>query len=71
MRSITGEFVAKLATIWHRFTLPEEDHETLADMLVPMDEAGSRVVAGVESRIWRRSLRGLRVSGVMGPSRAT
>ena len=48
MRSITGEFVAKLATIWHRFTLPEEDRETLADMLVPMDEAGERVAKHLE-----------------------
>ena len=47
MRSITGDFVAKLATIC-RLTLPEEDRETLADMLVPMDEAGERVAKHLE-----------------------
>ena len=31
MRSITGDFVAKLATICHRLTLPEEDCETLSE----------------------------------------
>jgi hypothetical protein len=44
MASITGDFVAKLAAVWHRFTVSEEDRETLATMLVPMDEAGERAV---------------------------
>ena len=48
MRSITGDFVAKLATICHRLTLPEEDCEMLADMLLPMDEAGERVAKHLE-----------------------
>ena len=44
MASITGDFVAKLAAVWHRFTVSEEDRETLATLLVPMDEAGERAV---------------------------
>ena len=40
MSGITGEFVAKLAQIWHRFALPADDAESLAAMLVPMDTAG-------------------------------
>ena len=44
MASITGDFVAKLAAVWHRFTVSEEDRETLATMLLPMDEAGERAV---------------------------
>jgi len=48
MASITGEFVAKLAAVWHRFTLPEDDRETLAEMLAPMDAAGERVAKHLE-----------------------
>ena len=44
MASITGDFVAKLAAVWHRFTVSEEDRETLATMLLPMYEAGERAV---------------------------
>ena len=44
MASITGDFVAKLAAVWHRFTVSEEDRETLATMLLPMDEAGEWAV---------------------------
>jgi hypothetical protein len=43
MSSITSDFVAKLAEVWHRFTLPEMDRQTLADMLTPMDDAGEAV----------------------------
>lgn len=43
MSSITADFVAKLAEVWHRFTLPVDDRETLSDMLAPMDDAGEAV----------------------------
>lgn len=48
MGGITGEFVARLAAVWHRFTVPEGDQETLAEMLIPMDAAGERVASQVE-----------------------
>lgn len=43
MSEITGDFVAMLARVWHRFTLPAGDTETLANMLTPMDDAGETV----------------------------
>ena len=43
MSDITGDFVARLAKIWHRFTLPAGEEQTLADMLQPMDDAGETV----------------------------
>ena len=43
MSGITGEFVAKLAKVWHRFTLPGNDRNDLAKMLRPMDDAGEEV----------------------------
>ena len=48
MSSITGDFVAKLAEVWHRFSLPEADRQTLADMLSPMDDAGEVVAKHLE-----------------------
>ena len=48
MSSITGGFVAKLAEVWHRLTLPEADRQTLADMLSPMDDAGEAVARHLE-----------------------
>ena len=48
MSSITGGFVAKLSEVWHRFTLPEADRQTLADMLSPMDDAGVAVARHLE-----------------------
>ena len=48
MGGITGEFVARLAAVWHRFTLPENDSDSLAEMLAPMDAAGERVATQVE-----------------------
>ena len=47
MGEITGDFVARLASVWHRLILPEGDEETLAEMLVPMDAAGERVAPRV------------------------
>ena len=43
MSDITGDFVAMMARIWHRFTLPADDAAPLAGMLVPMDAAGETV----------------------------
>lgn len=40
MGGITGDFVAMLARVWHRFALPADEAESLAEMLTPMDEAG-------------------------------
>lgn len=48
MSAINGGFVAKLAEIWHRFTLPEAERQTLADMLAPMDDAGESVARHLE-----------------------
>jgi hypothetical protein len=47
MNHLSGEFVAALARTWHRFELPEQDLETLAAMLRPMDEAGEELSANV------------------------
>ncbi len=47
MSDINGEFVAKLAQIWHRFTLPAGDEDTLAGLLVPMDDAGEAVAEDI------------------------
>ena len=43
MSDITGDFVAKMARIWHGFALPADDATPLAGMLAPMDDAGERV----------------------------
>lgn len=43
MSDITGDFVAMMARIWHRFTLPSDDAAPLAGMLAPMDAAGETV----------------------------
>mgnify|MGYP005661390669 CR=1 FL=1 len=48
MSHISGEFVAALALTWHRFSPPEQNLETLAAMLRPMDEAGEELSANVE-----------------------
>ncbi|NKB59630.1 MAG: hypothetical protein GKS00_25200 [Alphaproteobacteria bacterium] len=48
MSLITGDFVAKLAKVWHRFTLSDQDSETLATMLAPMDDAGEAVSGDIE-----------------------
>lgn len=40
MSDITGNFVAMMARVWHRFALPATDAEPLAGMLAPMDDAG-------------------------------
>ncbi len=45
MNGLSGEFVARLAAVWHRFTVPEADRATLAEMLAPMDAAGESVAA--------------------------
>lgn len=47
MSAITGDFVAMLARVWHRFSLPDKDSETLAAMLAPMDDAGEDVAEHV------------------------
>ena len=43
MSNITGDFVAMVSRVWHRFTLPAADAESLAGMLAPMDGAGEAV----------------------------
>ena len=48
MGGITGDFVGRLAAVWHRFTLPKSDGESLAEMLAPMDAAGERVASQVD-----------------------
>ena len=48
MGGITGDFVARLAAVWHRFTLLKSDGESLAEMLAPMDAAGERVASQVD-----------------------
>ena len=40
MSGITGDFVAMIAQVWHRMTLPSNDEASLASMLAPMDAAG-------------------------------
>ena len=47
MGEITGDFVARLASVWHRLIIPKGDEETLAEMLAPMDAAGERVARRV------------------------
>ncbi|MBT6273629.1 MAG: hypothetical protein HOI95_05790 [Chromatiales bacterium] len=48
MSQLSGEFVAALARTWHRFEPPEQDLESLAAMLRPMDEAGEELSSHVE-----------------------
>ena len=43
MSQISAMFVAALAHTWHRFEPPEQDLETLAAMLRPMDDAGEEL----------------------------
>lgn len=43
MSDITGDFVAMMARVWHRFALPTDDAAPLAGMLAPMDDAGEAV----------------------------
>ncbi|MFT5175082.1 MAG: hypothetical protein ACI8W7_003271 [Gammaproteobacteria bacterium] len=40
MSRITGDFVAALARVWHRFEPAGQDMDALAEMLAPMDDAG-------------------------------
>ncbi len=48
MSAINGKFVAMLARVWHRFTLPTDDTDTLANMLAPMDDAGEAVADDIQ-----------------------
>jgi hypothetical protein len=47
MSNITGDFVAMIAQVWHRFTLPKSDTDTLAALLAPMDDAGETVAEDI------------------------
>ena len=38
MSGITSEFVKTIASIWHRFSLGNEEAKTLTNMLAPMDD---------------------------------
>ena len=48
MSRISGEFVAALAEVWHRFEPEAADAQSLAEMLAPMDDAGETMAANVE-----------------------
>ena len=48
MSDITGDFVAALARVWHRFEPHGQDVDTLAAMLAPMDDAGEALAGDVE-----------------------
>lgn len=48
MSRITGDFVAALARVWHRFEPAGQDMEALAQMLAPMDDAGEALSKDVE-----------------------
>ena len=48
MSDITGDFVAKMARIWHRFALSSDDAAPLAGMLAPMDAAGEEVADSLQ-----------------------
>lgn len=48
MGEINTAFVKLIATVWHRFTPPNEEASTLADMLIPMDLAGEEVSENFE-----------------------
>ena len=40
MSAITSDFIKLVASIWHRFSLENDEAETLTNMLAPMDDAG-------------------------------
>ena len=44
MSVITSDFIKLVASIWHRFSLENDEAETLTNMLAPMDDAGNRRV---------------------------
>ncbi len=48
MSRITGKFVTDLASIWHRFDLADQDAQSLAEMLAPMDDAGEVMSHSIE-----------------------
>ncbi|MBH67361.1 MAG: hypothetical protein CMM58_03320 [Rhodospirillaceae bacterium] len=48
MSAIKGDFVKLIASVWHRFVIAQQEAETLADMLVPMDDAGEEVAEYIE-----------------------
>ena len=48
MSRITGEFVAAVARVWHRFEPAGQDMDALAEMLAPMDDAGEALAEEVE-----------------------
>ena len=47
MSGITSEFVKTIASIWHRFSLENEEADTLTNMLAPMDDAGEEVSSSI------------------------
>jgi hypothetical protein len=48
MSRITGKFVTRLADVWHRFELQDQDAESLAEMLAPMDDAGEVMAESID-----------------------
>ena len=47
MSGMTSEFVKTIASIWHRFSLENEEAKTLTNMLAPMDDAGEEVSSSI------------------------
>ena len=48
MSRINADFVGAMARVWHRFEPPNQDLDTLAAMLAPMDDAGEVVAEEIE-----------------------
>ena len=48
MSGITLEFVKTIASIWHRFSLRNEEAKILTNMLTPMDDAGEEVSSSIK-----------------------
>ena len=47
MSAITSDFIKLVASIRHRFSLENEEAETLTNMLAPMDDAGEEVSSSI------------------------
>ena len=48
MSGITSEFVKTIASIWHRFSLGNQEAKILTNMLAPMDDAGEEVSSSIK-----------------------